>query len=94
MDRLLATSVVLGSVKKVGHRPTVSEDDKLRNAGIGTDELVENLVDVITNDRNVGVPSKAHRIDPNTLHDVDPDTQVGDVSDIVADNSTPVEPRQ
>ncbi len=89
MDRELATTVAIGSVQKVGGHKQVSEDQTLRQAGVGSEGLVENLRDVITNDEQVGVPSKNHKINPNTLLDLDADSEVGDVSDAVAQYAEP-----
>jgi hypothetical protein len=52
---------------------------------------VDALIDVVTTDRNCGLPSKNSRIDPNVFHDLDCDSPVGDVSDIVAARAMPFE---
>lgn len=91
MDRMMASAVVMDCVRKVGRHADTSEDKTLGEVGVGTEDRVDALIDVITTDRNSGVPSKNCRIDPNAFHDVDCDSAVGDVSDIVAAKATPVE---
>jgi hypothetical protein len=93
MDRELATAVALSCVKKVGGHRNVSEDETLRHAGIGSEGLLSNLRNVITNDSSVGVPSKSFKIDPNTLLSLDGDSEVGDVSDTIAEKAEARGPR-
>jgi hypothetical protein len=88
MDPITATNVTIACVQKVGHHQNVTEDQKLSDAGIGTEDRVDALVNVITNDKTVGVPSQGSTIEPNAFHDIDSSSSVGDVSDIVAQKAT------
>jgi hypothetical protein len=89
MDRIQAAGIVVACVKNVGGKGKVSEDQQLQEAGIGTSDLVEILIDRISTNDEIGVPSVNFTIDPNAFHSIGTGTRISAVSDITADKSNP-----
>jgi hypothetical protein len=88
MDGAMAAEIVVNCVKDVGGHKKVSEDQALNEAGIGSSGLVLGLIDKITNNENIGVPSAGFEISPNVFNNIDSSSLVSDVSDIVAEQAS------
>jgi len=82
-----AIQVVVNCIRSVSHVTEVNTTGSLDDAEISTDERVNNLVDLIVNDDEIGVPSKGQRISESEFENVDSDTIVNALINIVRDKS-------
>jgi hypothetical protein len=85
-----AMQIVVDCIRAVSHVPEVDPTGTLDDAGIVDTPRVNNVITLIVHSKNIGVPSKQHRIDSSWFNAVDSDTAVLDLVDIVRDKSTPV----
>ena len=93
MDLLLANTIVFRCVRKVGRVPSITASDELRQAGVASPDHLHSLINVICNDEFSGLPHENYSLDPNCLRDITLATQIGTVSQIVAQNAAPDEER-
>ena len=82
-----AMQVVVDCIRSVSHVPNVDTTGSLDDAEISSDERVNNMVDLIVNDEEIGVPSKGQRISESEFENVDSDTIVNALINIVRDKS-------
>jgi hypothetical protein len=85
-----AAQIVVDCIRAVSHVPDVDPAGTLDDAGVIDTPRVNNVVTLIVNSTNIGVPSRQHRINAGFFQGVDSDTVVFDVIDIVTSNATPV----
>jgi hypothetical protein len=85
-----ATEIVVDCIRAVSHVPEVDLAGTLDDAEISDPARVNNMVTLIVNSKQIGVPSRQHRIAAQFFIGVDPDTPVVEVVGIVRDNSVPV----
>src|SRR5215208_2987530 len=71
----------------VGWDGLISGSNKLSQVGIVDDEAVDALIDEIVTNAEVGVPSKGHEIDPESL-DLTTSTRVSQTQVQVIENAT------
>jgi hypothetical protein len=90
LDEEQASQIVVDCIRAVSHVSTVDLTGTLDDAGIVDSTRVNNMVTLIVNSKNIGVPSKQHRIDAGFFLGVDSSTAVFDVIDIVMDKSVAV----
>jgi hypothetical protein len=90
LDQPSASEIVVNCIRAVSHVPTVDESGTLDDAGISDTARVTNMVTLIVNSKQIGVPSKKQRISASFFLGVDPSTPVFDVEDIVMDKSVEV----
>lgn len=90
LDEQQSAQIVVDCIRAVSHVPKVDLAGTLDGAGIIDAPGVNNVVTLIVNSKNIGVPSKQHRINAGFFQNVETGTAVFEVIDIVRDNSTPV----
>lgn len=90
LDEQQASQIVVDCIRAVSHVPTVDFNGTLDDAGIVDTPRVNNVLTLIVNSTNIGVPSQQYRINAAWFQAVDTDTIVDDVVGIVRDKSTPV----
>jgi hypothetical protein len=88
MDLVLANTVVFRCVRRVGRVQTITVSDELRQAGIASSDHLLSLINVICNDETSGLPHESYSLNPNSLRDITLTTQVGTVSQIVAQDAS------
>lgn len=84
-----AIQIVGGCIRATSGVPEVELGGTLDDAGIRTETLL-GLISRIVNASDIGVPSQGHRIDVGFLQNIDTDTRVLEVVDIVRTKSTPI----
>lgn len=85
-----ATEIVVNCIRAVSHIPEVDLAGTLDDAEISDPPRVNNMVTLIVNSKQIGVPSRQHRIAAQWFIGVAPDTPVVEVIVIVRDRSVPV----
>ena len=84
-----AATIAIACVKKVGGHSNVSMGDQLGTDGIGSQGLVDNLIDRICNDRSIGVPSvPTFQIKPSEFTSIKTTSTVTDVSNVISNKAT------
>ena|SRR5215204_203204 len=91
LDEQQASQIVVDCIRAVSHVPNVSFNGTLDDAGLIDGTRVNNMVTLIVNSNNIGVPSQQHRINVGWFQEVDSDTVVDDVVGIVRDRSTQIQ---
>jgi hypothetical protein len=81
--------IVVACIRTTSGVPQVDLGGTLDDASIRSDTIV-GLISRIVNSAEIGVPSQGHRIDVGFLQNIDTDTRVLEVVDIVRTKSTPV----
>jgi hypothetical protein len=84
-----AATIAIACVKKVGGHSKVSLADQLGDAGVGSTGLLASLIDKITNDAEIGVPSVECTINPNVFGSIKTTSTVTDVANVIFDKANP-----
>jgi CHASE2 domain-containing sensor protein len=92
LNQQQAAQIALDCIRAVSHVPDVNLAGTLDDAGIIDAARVNNVVTLIVNSPNIGVPSEQHRISAGFFNGVGSDAVVFQVIDIIRDNSVPVHP--
>ena len=82
-----AMEVVIDCIRSVSKVPMVDTTGSLDDAEISSEERVNNIVDLIVTDDQIGVPGKGQRISESEFENVDSDTIVNALINIVRDKS-------
>jgi len=82
-----AIDVVVGCIRAVSGVQTVDTTGSLDDAEISNETRVNNLVDRVVNSNQIGVPSKGQRIEASQFENVDSDTIVNALINIVRNQS-------
>lgn len=90
LDQQESAQIVVDCIRAVSHVPSVNINGTLDDAEISDDARVKNMVTLIVNSTQIGVPSRKHRVNAMFFAGVDPDTPVLTVVGIVRDKSVPV----
>lgn len=90
LDEQEASQIVVDCIRAVSHVSSVDLGGTLDDAGIVDSTRVISMVTLIVNSKNIGVPSKKHRISASWFLGVSPSTAVFEVIDVVMDKSVPV----
>lgn len=84
-----AAQIVLDCIRATSHVANVSLAGTLDDASI-RDITLLGLISLIVNDPERGVPSHHHQIDASCFQNIDTDSRVLEVVDIVRTQSTPL----
>jgi D-ribose pyranose/furanose isomerase RbsD len=82
-----ASQIVIDCIRATSHAH-VQLAGTLDDAGI-RDNTILGMISLIVNDSSIGVPSQNHRIDAAFFQNIDTDTRVLEVIDIVRTKSVP-----
>jgi hypothetical protein len=86
IDPAEASDVVAKCIKAISGVALV---DAIRSLGDNEirDETLNNLIDLLENNNTIGLPSKGRQIADSAFHNVDTDTIVNDLIDLVTTNA-------
>ena len=90
LDEEQATAIVVDCIRAVSHVSVVDITKTLDDAQVSDGARVQNMITLIVNSNNIGVPSQRHRINSAFFQDVGPSTRVFGVIDIVMDKAVRV----
>jgi hypothetical protein len=85
-----AGKIVINCIRAVSGASIVSMTGSLRQAELIDSDRVIHMITLIVNSPNIGVPSEFHRIDEGWFQNVDPDTIVNAVINIVRDKASQI----
>lgn len=90
LDEQEAGQIVVDCIRAVSHVPNVDITGTLDDAEISNGNRVLNMVTLIVHSKQIGVPSRQHRIDSGWFLGTEPDTPILEVIGIVRDQSVPI----
>jgi hypothetical protein len=90
LDEEQATTIVVNCIRAVSHVQVVKVEGTLDDSQISDDTRVNNMITLIVNSPNIGVPSFGHSLDPQFFQGLGSDAGVSDVIDTVRDDSVPL----
>ena len=85
-----AGQIVTDCIRAVSHVTTVDTTGSLDDAEISDQTRINNLIDKIVTDDDIGVPSQEQTVDDSEFENVDTDTIVNALINIVRDKSVPI----
>jgi hypothetical protein len=90
LDEEQASAIVVDCIRAVSHVDVVDLKKTLDDAQVSESGRVQNMITLIVNSTNIGVPSRRHRINSAFLQEVGPSSRGFSVVDIIMDKSVPV----
>lgn len=82
-----ALTITRRCIRAVSGAKNIKQEDSLDRAGITDDDRLDLLKRNICGSHSIGVPSKGHTLAIEELDDIDSDTLVGDLAQIISDKA-------
>jgi len=82
-----AAIIAIACVNKVGGHSNVAMGDQLGSDGVGSQGLLDNLIDKICNDMSIGVPSVGFLIKASEFTSIKTTSTVTDVSNVISNKA-------